>query len=1434
MENHSVKTLIYIKPLYRSEDYYFWELEAKNHLQSLNAEWTIIEPIRTRPTKNSMTIEIKAKNYTDEHAVVKASDLKTAQNRYDSETIKAHNFLLNSVHVSHRSTILNQDTPLKRWVAIALQFKKKTFASVMNIIFTLLSLNPEPNDVESFVAAVKSTQNDLTTMDAETLITIPVICQGILLVKMKHVHSLFVQQQRNNWTEFNTNVSKLCSELRHYAKTVQPPKLAAMITQASKPSNKRARIHDDQTFTLTARPPRYVKPPWCSFSKCVETNQTHHDSKRCFWQDPSIAYKSWLNKNMPDYIKSETSWQPQPTANWKRALSVARTVNNMLWYADSKANIHVCRNKHLIQSFRPHESTVLVAGKVRFSISDLGMIQLLTVLPNGKTTGALTLSVYYMPDSPANLLSISALEKQNIHWSTSDHVFKNRDVPVAWAPLSENDLYAIMLQNSQMTALTTASLTPLSTWHRRLGHPNYPALRIYLKSLQINYVDDVPDNHCDVCKQVKIKRKLNRSENIRRAPKPFHTIHTDLVPISILGYEQETCYITFICDWCRKTDVYTAKNKAEWMTHLSAYIFLMENQYNVKVKIVRTDYDSELRSIKSDAFLTSKSILFEPAFIDAQDVNEIAEAHQRTITIMIQTALLDDGIPDFLWPNVTLAMAYIKDRRPSAFLDGMSPIEKLIGIAPDFSNLHPLGIIAYAVKNFKHKNHLELRGDKDILIGYDGDTIYRVWIPLPNGSEIRKIKNVDFYDAATLKQYTAFNEVTAPEQERCSTTSGTVSDVIAPKTTASRNKPATSRKTKPASEIPQGIFSVIPHRLITMRSGRQAKQIDFSMNPSAYLTISNNTAEVFNVAMTELLTNWKHSSDDLVALLNCIDENPTSAERIFGWYNDPCAVNSISLLADLIETQDATNLENFVALSNMNDDEPNTWTQAMNSPDSSNWMNVVENEIQSLNKNNTWTLINRTPDGRKPLDGRWIFKVKRDVERKVARYKTRWVVKNYLQQYDIDFEQTFASVVKPMVFRVLFAIAAFLDLEIEQMDVKTAFLYGLIDTEVYVRYPEDYNEKRICKLLKALYDLKQSPRLWYERLTGFLFEKLNLHHLHADHSIFATAESFKSSILTSWVDDIKIIAPSTAMINKVKEELSAAFEMIDMGPISFYLGMTVTRNRDRKEIRLNQKIYIKRIVIRFGRNEAKSIHTPMRADFAPTLNENQTSESDTKLYQVKIDFVMFAMIETRPNVSNAISIVSRFAQNSSKVHMNVADDILDYLNTTDRLSIVYGEEDLDSQNYCDANYGGDLIIRKSTDAYVFILNGEPVSWMSKLQSTVTTSTCVAKYIAISATTKETTWLRSLLVGLHTHHQNEKYATLQIHTDSQSVKTLAENPVHHDRTKHVDIVYHYIRNEIKANRIRLHYISTQDMPVDELTKALAPIKFRCFIQMLNMS
>ena len=246
----------------------------------------------------------------------------------------------------------------------------------------------------------------------------------------------------------------------------------------------------------------------------------------------------------------------------------------------------------------------------------------------------------------------------------------------------------------------------------------------------------------------------------------------------------------------------------------------------------------------------------------------------------------------------------------------------------------------------------------------------------------------------------------------------------------------------------------------------------------------------------------------------------------------------------------------------------------MGSEYASRWAQAMMDEWQSLIDNETWDLVDSStvPNDHSVLKGKWVFKVKRGRDGKITRFKARWVVKGYLQQYGLDYDQTFAAVVKPVAFRILFALAAYHDLDVDQMDVATAFLNGVIDQLIYVELPTGFESPgRVCKLKKSLYGLKQSPRLWYKRLAEALLERLGLVRMHADNGVFVTKEGINGLIITSWVDDINLFAPKdSGHIARAKKKLSAAFKMVDMGPVSYYLGLQITRDRINKTITISQ------------------------------------------------------------------------------------------------------------------------------------------------------------------------------------------------------------------------------------------------------------------------
>lgn len=258
----------------------------------------------------------------------------------------------------------------------------------------------------------------------------------------------------------------------------------------------------------------------------------------------------------------------------------------------------------------------------------------------------------------------------------------------------------------------------------------------------------------------------------------------------------------------------------------------------------------------------------------------------------------------------------------------------------------------------------------------------------------------------------------------------------------------------------------------------------------------------------------------------------------------------------------------------------------------------------------------------------------------------------------------------------------------------------------------------VCKLLKALYGLKQSPQLWYESLSTFLLQKLGLRQTNADHSIFVTNAGLDGPVMSIFVDDFKIMAPKgSEMIKRVKAELAFAFSMADMGPISFWLGLKVEQDREKKTIKLSQPAYINKVIARFHLDKATPINTPMKESALLQQKTNEkASTSEKEQYQGMIGSLMFSMVETRPDIAFAISMASRYAKNASHQHAEVVKTILRYMKGSRQRGITHGgQEKLLVEGYSDFDWAGELESRKSTFSFIFMLNGGPVSWCSKRQ-----------------------------------------------------------------------------------------------------------------------
>ncbi|KAH9316784.1 hypothetical protein KI387_044022 [Taxus chinensis] len=377
--------------------------------------------------------------------------------------------------------------------------------------------------------------------------------------------------------------------------------------------------------------------------------------------------------------------------------------------------------------------------------------------------------------------------------------------------------------------------------------------------------------------------------------------------------------------------------------------------------------------------------------------------------------------------------------------------------------------------------------------------------------------------------------------------------------------------------------------------------------------------------------------------------------------------------------------------------------------------------------------------------------------------------------------------------RTVLGIVAAENLHLEQLDVKTTFLHGDLEEELYMQQPEGYEvkgkEEMVCKLKKSLYGLKQAPRQWYKKFDSFMMEQGYI-RCHSDHCVYTKKfEDGSYIILCLYVDDMLVAGKNMQEIKVLKKQLSESFDMKDLGAARQILGMRITRDRKEQKLTLSQEEYIKKVLDMFNMQDVKPVGTPLAGHFKLSkeqcpMTEQERNQMSKVPYSSAVGSLMYAMVCTRLDIAHTVGAVSRFMSDP------------------------------------DSDMAGDVDNRRSTTGYIYIIGGTTVSWISRLQKLVALSTIEAEYVAATEASKEMIWLQQLLEELG-HKQEE----CKLHSDSQSAIHLAKNSAFHSRTKHIQLRYHFIRTTLEEDKLKLEKIHTSQNPADMMTKVVIRDKLK---------
>ena len=483
--------------------------------------------------------------------------------------------------------------------------------------------------------------------------------------------------------------------------------------------------------------------------------------------------------------------------------------------------------------------------------------------------------------------------------------------------------------------------------------------------------------------------------------------------------------------------------------------------------------------------------------------------------------------------------------------------------------------------------------------------------------------------------------------------------------------------------------------------------------------------------------------------------------------------------------------------------EPRTLDEALNGPNASRWKNAADDEYQSLLKNDTWELVD-LPPGKNVIGCKWVFKLKKNVDGSISRYKARLVAQGYSQQAGLDYNEVFAPVARYTSIRTVLAIANALDLELHQMDVKTAFLNGELDSEIYMEQPDGYIDKQrpnmVCKLQKSIYGLKQSARCWNLSIDRFL-KASGYTQSDADPCIYSKLKDSSLMIIALYVDDILLASNDLNLLEAEKNVLQTKFEMEDQGEASYCLGMTIERERDKKILNINQKSYLESVLKRFGMADSKPVTTSLEQGKKHEKQPDGSEPVRAKEYQAIIGCLTYATVAMRPDLSAAVGALSEFMSNPGPEHWIGVKRILQYIKGTIDYGLKFkasNANNVELQGYSDADWAGDITSRKSTSGYLFQLGGGIISWRSKRQNIVALSSTEAEYISLTLASQKAIWLRRLLSSIGF----KQSTAMTLYEDNQGALGLSRNPINHARTKHIDIKYHFIREAVESKEVEL--------------------------------
>ena len=1184
---------------------------------------------------------------------------------------------------------------------------------------------------------------------------------------------------------------------------------------------------------------------------CTHCGRTNHADSNCWIKYPEKMPKEFPRKARArgQSTPSGASGQRNEEVDYIFSASLSSSASQR-WVMDSGSTNHICKQKTAFSSLSKCEPVkVTVANDEVVTATHRGDVKL--SLKSGETL--LLKGVLFSPKIARNLISISKIASLGYATNFYDDGFiVSRDTK-SLRGIREGGLYVLETQpllalnlNSSVSpsppssppsppsASPVPSPTPVTAsnslrlWHERLGHLNHQAVAQLQRLVTGLVLQDKKTAPCESCSMGKNHRQpFSRSTN-KRAAHRLDLVHSDVIgPIHPQSIGGANYILTFLDDFSRKGFIYLLKRKSEVLEKFKHFHASVCNQTDRKLKRLRAD--NAYLTKEFEHFCGEHGIHQEFSTPHTPQQNGRAERYGRTILEMSRTLLLHSGMSKGFWAEAVSTAVYLRNLCPTRALSNSTPAEAWSGRKPDVSRLRVFGCLAFVHQPLSPKS--DKFGVKSLqcrFLGYGtARKAYRLWDPAnhkivishdvnfhessfsipssPDHKDDSGSDDSDFEDLPRLiddvdedieeDEFESAEEAKHPTSPPASVAPSSPPSplrqppLLAP-SGASSSSPDEATASSRVEHQPVSAHS--PHRIKSAPSRVEAKS---TSPPSS--TVRLHPPQSVNVGAPRRST------------------RSTKPKKYQGFDTRS------SIRQPLYQDVDDEST-NFVSVSVP--DEPTSLAEAQSTPDAFAWMAAAKEEYNSLLENKTWTLT-ALPPGRFAISSRWVFKRKVD-QHGSTRFKARLVARGFQQRDGFDYfaDELYAPVARLKTIRCILALASHSNLHLHHMDVSTAFLNGKLDEDIYLQQPEGFvqrgKEHLVLHLHKGLYGLKQAPKAWFSNINSFLL-KLGFTSSKFDPCLYIRRTGDQLTIVVLYVDDLIIASTSSRFQAELQRQLSDNYKMHDLGPLQLYLGLEI--RQEPNQISVRQSRYTQQLLDKFNMANCKAAPTPLVPfDFDST----QVPDSSLPVRQA-VGALLFLSGATRPDIAVAVNKLSQHVNTPTLQIWNGIKRVFRYLRGTLDYGLVYSRSSDQKVpqliTYSDATWAEDKADRKSTSGQVHLLCGAPISWLSKKQATVALSTAEAEFIALAASVQEVIFLRNLLAEL-----GYPQSPTVVYEDNQatifSLKNLGSD---HNRTKHIDLRYFFLREKVADGLVIIKYVSTDNNVADALTKPLSPALFERF-------